>query len=265
ADSIDEGSILEYCGLIMAAVSFPEVQQYLQNGTDIIYSNEKTGDRSEEDVDGSVDDRLFYIQKLCWRALGLQPGHAMDQLKCLLSGENDKTNYFVNNTKVMETLTKYTSVMTVAATNAAMYNIGDSGNQNNDDGTTRVVSVAYSEKIVSVPNNVDGNNITSRSLSAPTSNTIDEHKLSQQRQDMDVAHKTTMLQNQLWTDFQSLSHHEQSKTLEKAKNAHLDLMEKVANTPPGMDRVLLMQSIDGEVQKLLVIYKMWCSQYSGAE
>eukprot|EP00579_Thalassiosira_antarctica_P001907 CAMPEP_0201870330 /NCGR_PEP_ID=MMETSP0902-20130614/3464_1 /ASSEMBLY_ACC=CAM_ASM_000551 /TAXON_ID=420261 /ORGANISM="Thalassiosira antarctica, Strain CCMP982" /LENGTH=449 /DNA_ID=CAMNT_0048395921 /DNA_START=13 /DNA_END=1362 /DNA_ORIENTATION=+ len=265
-DCIDEKSTMEYCGLMMAAVRLPEVQQYLLNGTmEFTHSNHKAGNHSEDLCDNSVEDRLFRIQKLYWRALGWEPIHAIDQLKCLLAGENTEYSNFeqtIRNAKGMETLTKYASAMTVAATNADMSHIGDGINQSNDDGTTRIVSVSYSEKII-LP--TDSGNTTSHSLSAPTSNTIDEHKLSQQRQELDVAHKASMLQQQLWSEFESLPPHEQSKTLEKAKKTQSEFLEKVANTPPGRDRVVLMQSMDGEMQKLLVIYKLWCCHNSDAE
>ena len=74
-----------------------------------------------------------------------------------------------------------------------------------------------------------------------------------------------MLQQQLWSDFETLPPHEKSEMLEKAKMAHKSFVEKVANTPPGRDRVILMQGMDGEVQKMLVIYKLWCSRNTGAE
>jgi len=267
-DNIDEESTLEYCGLMMAAVRLPEIQKYLQNGTiDSIHPDQTTENPSEDDwLDSSVEERLIHIQKLYWRALGWEPIHAIDQLTRLLSGGSNDSNNFQqirNNAKGMETLTKYASAMTVAVTNAAMSKIGDNGNQCNDDGTTRVVSVSYSEKIINVQ--TDSENATSHSISAPTSNTIDEHKISQQRQELDVAHKASMLQQQLWSEFQSLPSHEKSTTLGKAKKTHHEFLEKVANTPPGRDRVLLMQSMDGEMQKLLVIYKLWCSQTSGEE
>ena len=156
--------------------------------------------------------------------------------------------------------------MTVAATNAAMANSYGNANKNSsngamsDDGTTRVVSVSYSEKIITVPTNEDGNIITTNSsTSAPTTNTIDEHTLSQQRGEMETAKATSMLQQQLWDDFQSLPKHEQMKTIQKAKVAHEDFLVKVSNTPPGNERILLMQSMDREMQRLLVIYKLWHS------
>ena len=271
-DSIDEGTMLEYCGLMMAAVRLPGVQQYLQNGTAMPFTNSNddndTNPGTAVGSGSSVENRLLYIQKLYWRALGWESTHAMDQLKQIMSGDDDGDSAsFVNNPKFMETFTKYASLMTVASTNAAMSNIGEGVDASNNDGTTRVVNVSYSEKVITYPSTIDGSMamMTSQSTSAPTSNTIDEHKSTQQRQELSVAQQASQLQENIWSQFQSLPSHEQMKTVTKAKIANKDLMEKVANTPQGMDRVLLMQSIDGEVQKLLVIYKLWCSHNPGSE
>ena len=253
-EGVEEASVLEYCGLMMAGIRLPEIQQYLQDGTAAFVrgnSNPSEGDSHAS----SVEDRLLHMQKLYWRALGWDPNHALDKFK----------NYETNNPEVMETLTKYSSIMTVAATNAAMSSVSEGGNENNDDGTTRVVGVSYSEKIISYTNSGDISNSTSQSLSAPESNTIDEHENVQQRQNLDVAQKTSLLQQQLWNDHMSSPPHEQLKTITKAKIAHRDFLDKITNTPPGMERVLVMQNMDGEVQKLLVIYKLWCSQNPGAK
>ena len=282
--SFDDAIILEYCGLVMAAVRLPEVQQYLQTGSaDFIHSNTTNEDADKNNIasngdlsDESAEERLLHIQRLYWSALGWDPEYAMKLLNCLLLGEEEESTtststtinlvQIKNNVKVVETLMQYASAMTVAATNASMANRYGNGNNNVnnsngamiDDGTTRVVSVSYSEKIVSVPTNQDGNIITTNSsTSAPTTNTIDEHTLSRQKGEMETAKATSMLQQQLWDDFQSLPKHEQMKTIQKAKIAHEDFLVKVSNTPPGNERIVLMQSMDSEMQRLLVIYKLW--------
>ncbi|KAL9187915.1 hypothetical protein ACHAXT_006293 [Thalassiosira profunda] len=253
SESIDEKPILEYCGLMMAAARLPEVLRYLENGT-VDFGVPRNG----TDAALSVDERLVHIQRLYWTALGWDSDSAMKQLNALLSGKSAESAMF-QDADAADTLTKYTSMMTVAATNAAMATAeGETAsNAARTDGTTRVVSVAYSEKIVSVPTDTDAA-ITSQSLSAPTSNTITEHETTQQRQELDVAQKTSILQQQIWQEFQALHSDEQSKVIEEAKAAHFDFLEKVTNTPPGMERVLLMQSLDAETQKLLVLYKLQC-------
>ena len=240
----------------MAAVRLPEMQQYLQTGNvRVIHSSLVAQECGDDDDTSTVEERLLRIQQIYWCALGYDdPNNAMNQLKCILLGEDAAADY---EHKVMEALTQYASAMTVAVTNANMSREYGSmaGKANNDDGTTRIVSVSYSEKIIT------GNNITdaNSSMSAPTSERIDEHTTSQERQEFDTARAASMLQQQLWDNFQSLSIEEQKVTIERAKIVHDELMEKLANTPPGQDRVVLMQSMDGEMQRLLVIYKLWSS------
>ena len=279
SNNIDGKSILEYCGLVMAAVRLPEVQQYLQSGNnDFIHTlnyNGKTSISNNDDKEScdnkSVQDRLLHIQKLYWHSLGWEPNHASNQLKSLLLGGEESNSTFdsiLKDSKVMETLTQYISSCAVATTNADISNKygrnhnGDNNANNvssNNDGTTRVVSVSYSEKIITANGDMTTENSLSTTAAAPTSNTIDEHALSQQRREMDTAKATAMLQSKLWEDFQSLPMHEQVKTVEKAKVAHRDFLKKIESTPPGQERIVLMQNMDGEMQRLLVIYKLWSS------
>jgi hypothetical protein len=240
----------------MAAVRLPEIQTYLRTG------HSPYG--GPDGVGNSAEDRLKFVQTLIWRALGLDPANAADELLGMLTSGKGNLR-FDDEAKAAETLTKYTSVMTVAATNASMSSIVDGGESDgrygNYDGTTRVVDVSYSEKIITLPTNGEGEIITTpESMAAPASETIDEHEHSREKRALEVARETSALQERLWSDFESLPQHEREKKLEAARNAHLEFMEKMASTPPGRERVLLMQGMDAETQGLLVIYKLWCSQ-----
>lgn len=232
---LDRSTLMEYCGLAIAAVRLPEIQNFLIDGT-----------RVREDIKGEVfstpEERLLYIQRLLWKAVGWEPETASDQIKHLMEGKSE----LLNDKEVLETVLKYASSMTVAVTNASF---GSEIIENkNSDGITRVVNVTYSEKVVTSD--------TIQSLSAPTSNAMNEHKNEEQsleqRQQRDVA----KMRQDIHDEFMSLSPDEQSKTLAKAKQAQDTFLQQVMNTPPGAERVLLMKSIDFETQKLLIIHKM---------
>ena len=55
------------------------------------------------------------------------------------------------------------------------------------------------------------------------------------------------------------------ETVEAAKNAHVEFLEKVANTPPGPERIFLIQQMDDAMQKLLMIYKLWSSHIAAVD
>jgi hypothetical protein len=143
--------------------------------------------------------------------------------------------------------------MTVAINNATTVSHAD-------DGTTRIINVSYSEKIVTVPESGNGNAIPS--LSAPTSNSIHDHTTTQQRQQLEIAQQTAMLQQQIWDEFESLSASEQANTLVRAEAVQKEFLERIMSTQPGPERVLLMQTLNGDDQRLLVVHKMWCSRNS---
>jgi hypothetical protein len=264
--------------MMMAAVQLSEVQTFLRIGTtDFLRSTHMDSASMDGFYGSSVDDRLLHIQRLYWRALGWDPDYAIDQLKRIVSF--GCTACYTNaehpaNAKVLETLEIYALAMIEAVTNASMTNIGseDYPNGMNDDGTTRVVSVSYSEKVINLPHDAhdsDGGHNSSctnhASLSAPTSNTINEHSSSQQRSELNAAKATSALQQQIWDEFQLLDPAEQMETVDAAKNAHVEFLEKVANTPAGPERIFLIQQMDDAMQKLLMIYKLWSSHIAAVD
>lgn len=235
---LDRSSLIEYCGLAITAVGLPEIQSFLLHGSRII-------EDVNCDVFSTTEERLLYIQRLIWKALGWDPETASDQIKVLIEEQRD-----LNDDKdLMETVMKYVSSMTVAATNASMGS--DMAEYSKSDGTTRVVSVIYTEKVVTSD--------TIQSLSAPTSNSMKEHTNEQQafeqRQQLQVA----QMRQQIHDEFHSQSAEEQRKTLAKAKQAQEKFIIQLVNTPAGPERVLLMKNIDIETQKLLIIHKMCAS------
>jgi hypothetical protein len=254
---MDKLSILEYCALAISAVSLEMVQKFLERGRDL-FPVEGEGElcSSSREVDLlTPKGRLEYIQRLIWRALDRDPEIAPSQFHQLFSEESHCSNAktLMNDGTIVETLTKYASCMTVAINNATTVSHAD-------DGTTRIINVSYSEKIVTVPESGNGNAIPS--LSAPTSNSIHDHTTTQQRQQLEIAQQTAMLQQQIWDEFESLSASEQAKTLVRAEAVQKEFLERIMSTQPGPERVLLMQTLNGDDQRLLVVHKMWCSRNS---
>ena len=239
---LSKSAILEYCALVTSAARLESVQKFIENGDSLFPRKDCTIHNAESKLD-TVESRLEHIQKSIWYGLGWDPKIAFSQLQQFLaSGNQDDA--------VVEALTKYTSTMTVMINNSASL-------PQSDDGTTRIINVSYSEKVVTVPQDMNGEDTTIASLSAPSSHSIHEHSTAQQRQQMDIAQKTSMLQQQIWDEFESLSRSEQDETLRRAENVQREFFEKVMSTPPGQERVLLMQNMSEDDQKLLVLDKLW--------
>jgi hypothetical protein len=267
--NIDDGSILEYFGMMMAAVQLSEVQQFLRHGSmDFLRSTHADNSLTQGFYGSSADNRLLQIQRLYWRALGWDPRHGTEQLNRLVSFgcTTCSNNDYPVNAKVLETVEQYASAMIVAVTNASIINTGSEiyPSELTDDGTTRVVSVSYSEKIMNLPRDAPDSDCIHPSLSAPTCNTINEHASTQQRSELNAAKATAILQQQIWDEFQLLDPREQMDTVEEATRAHNDFLEKVASTPPGAERIQLIQSMDDGMQRLLMIYKLWSSRIASA-
>ena len=255
---LDESCILEYCSLVGAAMHIPQVQKYLRCG-----DFELVPSGAAEELE-SAEDRLAHVQRVAWKALGYRPDDAMRQLKAIISPQDkDKPRNFesmMSNETLRERLAEYQSILTVAATNASIDDLG--GSDIVDDGTTRVVGVSYSEKIFTVPGASLGG-VQEKSAAAPSANEIAEHKHSEQRKQLDIAHQTSLLQQQIWSEFLELSCDEQDKTLQEARSAQKDFLFRIQNTPPGQERVLLMQSMSPTVQKQLVLCKLCDANRAG--
>lgn len=260
---LDESCILEYCGLVGAAMHIPQVQKYLRCGDfDLVPS------AAAQDFQ-SAEERLAHVQRVAWKALGYRPDAAMSQLKSIISPhDTNKPRYFesmMSNETLRERLAEYQSILTVAATNASIDNLGSSDNGSIvDDGTTRVVGVCYSEKIFTVPKSASLGGVQEKSAAAPSANEIAEHKHSEQRKQLDIAHQTSLLQQQIWSDFTELSSDEQERTLQEARSAQKDFLFRMQSTPPGQERILLMQSMSPTVQKQLVLCKLCDANRAGA-
>eukprot|EP00573_Skeletonema_grethae_P002396 CAMPEP_0201689504 /NCGR_PEP_ID=MMETSP0578-20130828/3082_1 /ASSEMBLY_ACC=CAM_ASM_000663 /TAXON_ID=267565 /ORGANISM="Skeletonema grethea, Strain CCMP 1804" /LENGTH=376 /DNA_ID=CAMNT_0048174167 /DNA_START=104 /DNA_END=1231 /DNA_ORIENTATION=+ len=237
---LSKSALMEYLGLAITAMRLPEIQSFLFNGTSVKVD-------IESEVFSTSEERLLYIQRLLWKAVGWEPDNASDQMKHLMEEGNSE---LMNDNEVMETVMKYTSSVRVAVTNASMgSDLTES--MSTTDGTTRVVNVTYSEKVVTSE--------TIQSLSAPTSNSMNEHKHEQQSLEQKAQRDVAKLRQDIHDEFVSLPPDEQGKTLAKAKQAQDAFLQKVMSTPPGAERVMLMKSIDFETQKLLIIHKMWAT------
>ena len=242
-DVLSNSSILEYCALVTSAVRLLSVQNFLENGGSLFPRKDCTINNVTSSNLDTVESRLEHIQKSIWYGLGWDPKFASSHLQQFLASSNPDDS-------VAEALTKYTSTMTVIINNLAEL-------PQSDDGTTRIINVSYSEKVVTVPQDMNGEGTTIASMSAPSSHSMHEHSTAQQRQQLDIAQKTSMLQQQIWDEFESLSRSEQDVTLRRAEHVQREFLEKVMSTPPGQERVLLMQNMSEDDQKLLVLDKLW--------
>jgi len=256
---LDESCILEYCSLVAAAMRIPQVQKYLRCGDfDLVQTSQSFE---------SAEDRLGHVQRVAWKALGYRPVDAMSQLKAIITPHEPKPRNFesmMSNETLRERLAEYQSILTVAATNASIDSLGCSDNGSTvDDGTTRVVGVCYSEKIFTVPGASLGG-VQEKSAAAPSANEIAEHKHSEQRKELTIAHQTSLLQQQIWSDFLELSCDEQERTLEEAKTAQKDFLSRIGSTPPGQERTRAFLRLSPTVQKQLVLCKLCDANRAGA-
>ena len=107
---------------------------------------------------------------------------------------------------------------------------------------------------------MDAGEATSTMSLPPQQSIMDEHRESEQRQNLSMARKVSQIQQELLDQLLVMDEDERALTLKEAKKAHDTFLKEALSIPPGPQRILFMQSIDEESQKKLIMHKLWESQ-----
>jgi hypothetical protein len=118
---------------------------------------------------------------------------------------------------------------------------------------TRVVSVIYSEKILSP----DGREVST--TGAPTQESIVEQTEQQQLAQLQMARQAASLEQSILGELLILSEDDRQIQLNLARNAHEDFVRRAMEMPAGPERVLFLTSVDLDKQRLLVMHKIWAN------
>lgn len=315
---LDETTIYDYLALAMTAVRLPEVKQYLHYYNDghsnadsisllsFLYSTnssmkcsqddgvgqEVSSSSSQKHIINKKEQRLQYIQRLCWHAvLGVQSNiehhnYAMNYVQYILEFEfgsgtvtgADKKKYD-HSSQLLTTLAEYRTIMstalivdvTINITTSASSNLKGDGNEEEassstaaqreqlllpsnecDDGTTRIVGVSYSEFIIDGGNSSSSNNDNN---GVPKTNVINEHEIIRSRNEFYITQAARTLQQSIINDYNILSASQREETIVEATAVYNKLIIDMENVLSEKERVQLLQNMTTDEQRLLVIYK----------
>lgn len=267
--TISRQEILEYFGLVIVALTMHEVQQYLTYGGQIDFSGNSSSCRqqAQDEELSTPETRLLLLKGLFLRAV---IGHSrtenptvfiLREAKRLLlpdstsssaNSNNDEQVRSTDDEEFLRVFENYLSAVRVAKENAiSSWNLSHLDR----DGVTRVVSVTYSEITP-----MDAGEATSTMSLPPQQSIMDEHRESEQRQNLSMARKVSQIQQELLDQLLVMDEDDRALTLKEAKEAHDNFLKEALSIPPGPQRILFMQSIDEESQKKLIMHKLWESQ-----
>lgn len=267
--TISRHEILEYFGLVIVALSMREVQQYLTYGGQIDFSGNSSScqQQARDEQLSTPETRLLLLKGLFLRAV---IGHfrtenptvfVLREAKRLLlpdstssstNSSNDDQVRSTNDEEFLRVFENYLSAVRVAKENAiSSWNVSHLDR----DGVTRVVSVTYSEI-----SPMDAGEGTSAMSSPPQPSIMDEHRESEQRQNLSMARKVSQIQQALLDQLLGMDEDDRAFTLKEAKETHDNFLKEALSIPAVPQRILFMQSIDEESQKKLIIHKLWESK-----
>lgn len=270
---LQRADLLEFCGLCLAAVQLPMVQQYLAYGKcsdehnmllSVLGEEESRTVTAKSTVFIFPHERLERIQVHFWRALDYNTQVAKSELQRLFFQVNNTSamNEFTNDPTVQTTFGQLVTAMEaaiVAATHQAQEYALRSPRARveghtpspttTDDSTTRVVAVQYSESLV-VTDPVTGDEQVIAS-SSPSSSSVQ----SPPTHTLPIA--AEQLQQEIWAELLSLRDEQRQETLKEAAVLARHVQETALQLSNASDRKQYLQSIDVQTQKQLVMHKLW--------
>jgi hypothetical protein len=232
--------LVEYAGLCNGVVRLTNVKKHLRDGSRLFDDLS-----SETPMPIFPQKRLERIQEQLLRAIGFDVDY----------GKKEIHRYFFPKTgesidpELAHVLNQLSSNMSVAIMDASLESAALS--DQDEGGVTRVISVTYSEKIVSP----DGRELSA--TGAPTQESIVEQTEEQQLAQLRMARQAASLEQSIRSELLSLPEDDRQTQIELARNAHEDFIRRAMEIPAGPERISFLTSMDSDTQRLLVMHKIW--------
>ena len=235
-----KSDLVEYAGLCNGVVRLTNVKKHLRDGSRLF------DDLSPETPTPIFPQkRLERIQEQMLRAIGFDVDYGKKEIHRFFFPQAGESI----DLELEHILNQLSSNMTVAIMDASL----ESAELSDHDkgGVTRVVSVSFSEKILSA----DGREIST--TGAPMQESIVEQTEGQQLAQLRMAREAASLEQSIRNELLSLPEDDRQNQTELARIAHEDFMRRVMEIPAGPDRIAFLTLIDSDTQRLLVMHKIW--------
>jgi hypothetical protein len=275
--AMDRQTALEFCGLCTTAVKIPQVKSYIKNGhldfdNDVYKNTVHTDDNallsSTSSSSSSPEQRFSHLQQMILCALGYEPFHGSKEMQKLMINMNNNTNDSDGDGNNDDHLKEAFSTFLVTSQQTIKEIMEDNIEQQrqvlsdqDQGGVTRVVSVNYTQREVHLGGNTTTGN-DSNPEAAPTNQRMEEQIEDKQREQLQMAQKAAQLQQNMLNQLLNMEEEERTIFLCDAKQEHENFMKEAISLPP-MDRIAFMQNIDADMQKNLLMYKIWDSHHGG--
>jgi len=234
---IEQSRILEFLSLFHAMVHLPDVLEYIQYGTSTSMPTENN--------DNPVQ-RMHNIQNILLLSLGYKPQDVIveKQVHQLLSSSpsnlDSHCEYLINHY-----LAAIQYVSETTSNSIPLPKLDD----RSEGGVTRIISVSLTH------------HSSSETIAPPSSLVMPEQKEHNQKIQLEAAHQTAMLQENIRKKLTCMSEDERIEKMDYAKELQDMFLKKASELSPGLERVRFMQSLKEDDQELLIMYKIYCQEY----
>ena len=222
-------AIFEFFGLVQGAVKLPKVQDYLVSGQPMFEAMDEDKTRK------FPQERLEWIQRVLMMSIGYDPDFGTAEIKRIFFEGNGNPD-----PDLLHLFHQTVSEMQVSITNATLKVQENQLNDTKEGGVTRVVSVTYSEKDAGQPKHETS-----------------IHSSATEQQQFKMAQQAAALQQSILAELLQMDEESRDQELEKAKLASLAFQQKVMELPQGPERVRYMTSVTPDVQRQLLMHKLW--------
>lgn len=231
---LDDSALEEFFAICTAAVRTEAVQEHLRRGTPL-FGTVSSGKFPQ--------DRMVQIQKLSLESLGLDGEKATELIReRFLLGEPSDDPLSLSFDAMAKNLRNVLQEVTERI-------MSDESN----DGTTRVVSVQHSEKIIDAETGeellVD---VTAES--APTTERIHAQSIGTSAS---LLAQTSQLQKQMRDQLLAMGEVERNDLLEQADRTANEVLNEVSAIENINERVRYLASLDPGKQRLMALKKVW--------
>jgi hypothetical protein len=267
--SLERNKLLEYFALCQTALRLHCVKKFMAEGGALFddLPSTMTVPRSERERISMMfpQSRLEHVQRQLAKSMGWDPDFVTQELQRIFV-QKDDTIDFVHDQEVNIVFQQLVGQMEAAIRTASLQmsqhqTTSSSAMANTamlapslSDGSTRVVSVRYTEFEITP----DGTEY--RGVAPERQSTVDTQlSEDEQKRQIRLASEATLLQQEILGELLDMGEDDRRGRLEEAAKVSEDFMNRVMALPPGRERIDFLMSVDLTTSKQLAMHKLWSS------
>lgn len=233
-------TLLEFCGLMSAAISLPFVRSYIQD-------NCNDGQENHEyvlfpKVNGNIHQRMRNIEYCMFRAVGYHPDYGAEEFRRWVNDESIQQD---------ELLIQAVKRFVVAVKDVIDMNTHTQASDNDLGAVdTSVVSETHSEPTLHKDESIEeGHSHLCEQMQHP----LDD----KQKQALEVTRAAVVLHNSVREELLTMEKGARELKLQEAKSVQEEFLREALKIKEKVERIKFISTVGMDKQRLLVMWKVW--------